>query len=383
MRILTVIGGFFPAEKCGGPTISVDNFVKLLNDQEHYIVTRDHDWKVSTRLEGIKEGWNDYSQNCRVLYLQDKQQNVRIYRNLIKDIKPDLIYLNDFYLVQDVIPTLQAARMEGTPILAAPRGGLCKNAMDIKKLKKYVYAFGMSFYMDKKHTMFQSTSDEETERIQRLLRVRADRIKFATNIPSIPEYNAIYKRKESGELVCGFFARVCQKKNLLYAINVLKKVKRKVLLNVYGVIEENEYWEECQKAIEVLPGNISVEYKGAYKHEDVFKLMRQNDVMFFPTLSENYGHVIAEGLFSGLPVMISDQTPWNGINQAECGIAVPLADEDAFVKCIEVYAAMDEQQFAPLREKAIGFATEASDLEGIKKTYMDMLVSTIKLKDKR
>ena len=32
MRILIVIGGFFPGKKCGGPPVSVDNYCSLMKE---------------------------------------------------------------------------------------------------------------------------------------------------------------------------------------------------------------------------------------------------------------------------------------------------------------------------------------------------------------
>jgi glycosyltransferase involved in cell wall biosynthesis len=39
----------------------------------------------------------------------------------------------------------------------------------------------------------------------------------------------------------------------------------------------------------------------------------------FPTLGENFGHVIAESLSASCPVICSDQTPWNDVLAAGGG----------------------------------------------------------------
>jgi hypothetical protein len=41
--------------------------------------------------------------------------------------------------------------------------------------------------------------------------------------------------------------------------------------------------------------------------------LAEYDLFLFPTLGENYGHVISEALASGCPVVISDQTPWRNL----------------------------------------------------------------------
>lgn len=49
-----------------------------------------------------------------------------------------------------------------------------------------------------KNVHFQSTSDEESEAIQKILAVDKERVHFMTNIPSIPKDRNIYvdKKKE-------------------------------------------------------------------------------------------------------------------------------------------------------------------------------------------
>ena len=52
------------------------------------------------------------------------------------------------------------------------------------------------------------------------------------------------------------------------------------------------------------------------------------------TLSEDYGHVIAESLTVGTQVIISDQTPWNDVEDNNAGFVCELNDNDRFVKSI-------------------------------------------------
>lgn len=55
----------------------------------------------------------------------------------------------------------------------------------------------------------------------------------------------------------------------------------------------------------------------------------------FPTLGENYGHVIFEALAAGCPVIVSDQTPWQDLEKREVGWVIPLADQQRYCQVIE------------------------------------------------
>jgi glycosyltransferase involved in cell wall biosynthesis len=70
------------------------------------------------------------------------------------------------------------------------------------------------------------------------------------------------------------------------------------------------------------------------KHEDVAGLLSCYDVLFLPTLGENFGHVIGEALSVGLPVLISDRTPWKGIQESGAGWVIPIEDRRQFVTVI-------------------------------------------------
>lgn len=372
MRIMIVAGGFLPAKNYGGPVVSIENIVSLVNDFDFWIVTRDHDWKNKEKLTGIERGWNTFLDNTKVIYLSDKEHNKANYVRIINEIEPDIIYINGFYLAQMFVPMIKAAKNKNVCLLLAPRGTLNKNALAINSFKKHVYISYMSFLLRKCNCFFHSTSGEETYQIQKLLNVKKEKVFEVANIPSFPKIKSVPHIKETNKLVCCFFARICEKKNLYGALEILKDTISNIQFKIYGNKEDSDYWEKCCRIIDTLPPNIKVEYMGGYSHENVFQLMSQNDLMLFPTLSENYGHVIAEALFSGLPVIISDQTPWNGINDAGCGRAIPLSEKDTFIEYLEMYSRMNNDEFSKIRTKAIEYVTEVSDLNGIKRMYKKM-----------
>lgn len=378
MRIMVVMGGFLPAKRYGGPVVSIENMVNFLTKQEFYIVARDHDWKSDEKLSGINEGWNTFGNNTRVIYLSDNEHNVKRYVALIQGIKPDLIYINGYYLSQMFIPAIRATQKCKKMYLMAPRGNLNKGAMDIKSAKKYTYTIFMRCLINKKYATFQSTSKEETEQTHKLLGIELNRIVEVENIPSLPKNTLNHRKKTNGFLRCCFFSRICEKKNLIAAIRILQKVTANIEFNIYGNLEDKYYWAQCEKEISDLPTNVSANYCGEYTHSDVFNLMSQNDVFLFPTFSENYGHVIIEALLSGLPVIISDQTPWNKVNKAHVGFALPLNETTSFVRAIEEYAAMGESDFSKLRDSVVLYAKDVLQLDKLKEKYEMMFEKAAK-----
>ncbi|MNR20481.1 Glycosyl transferases group 1 [compost metagenome] len=76
-------------------------------------------------------------------------------------------------------------------------------------------------------------------------------------------------------------------------------------------------------------------YKGELVPAMVVQTLARYDLFFLPTLGENFGHVIAEALGCGLPVLISDNTPWGNLTENQLGWGLPLRNVDDFVEKIE------------------------------------------------
>jgi glycosyltransferase involved in cell wall biosynthesis len=131
-------------------------------------------------------------------------------------------------------------------------------------------------------------------------------------------------------------------KNLEFALNALSKVKFPIVFDIYGPIEDEKYWHLCKELIDKLPTQIDVNYCGAVTPDQVSAVFSGCDLFLFPTRGENYGHVIAESLSAGTPVLLSDQTPWRDLNRDQLGWDLPL-DMDAFAEKVEKVARMDAE----------------------------------------
>ena len=115
-----------------------------------------------------------------------------------------------------------------------------------------------------------------------------------------------------------------------------------------------------------------VNYCGMLSHDEIHKTFCRYDAFLFPTLSENYGHVIAEALVTGCIPIISDQTPWTDMNEAGAGWALPLEDETAFKKAIQEVVDMDELAVLAKRKAIDVYLQEKLQLEKLKKEYMEV-----------
>lgn len=155
-----------------------------------------------------------------------------------------------------------------------------------------------------------------------------------------------------GPLRAVFLSRISPKKNLLGALEMVKQLSIPLTFDIYGVIEDREYWRRCEDEIAELPEHINAGFQRTLLPEEVEEVLAQYDFFFFPTLGENYGHVIREALSAGLPTLISDQTPWCDLAERNAGAALPLHDSQAFVAWIEAFAKLGPEQRQEMRRAA-------------------------------
>ncbi len=368
MKVIIANGGFLPAKTYGGPVVSIDNLCSFLNeDVEFYVICTDHELGTTQRLEDIEEGWNQRN-NCKVRYFSNVEITINNLNVVIEEIEPDTIYINSLFDAMWTIPLLHIAKKKGIKVLLAPRGQLCKNAF-IRKYKKIPYIMYLRIFGLIKSVHFQSTSDEETETIKNYLGGTDERIHFLTNLPSLPQKTLRHTEKKAGEASFVFFSRIVPKKNLISAIKYFEDIDGKVTFDIYGPIEDERYWDECQEAISSLPRNITVNYKGIIDHDHVFDVLSQYDAFLFPTLSENFGHVISEALFSECPVIISDQTPWRGLEEAGAGWDIALDNQEKYRRTIQDIVDISHLEECKMRNAAKSFADKQFNLKKMKDDY--------------
>ena len=371
-RVIIANGGFLPAKTYGGPVVSIDNLCSFLHeDIDFFVICTNHELGVKQRLDHIVDGWNDRG-NCKVRYFADAEVTKEKLKTVVDDISPDTIYINSLFDAMWTIPLLKIAKEKGIKVLLAPRGQLCKNAF-IGKYKKIPYIVYLKTLCLLKKVHFQSTSEEETGTIKKYLGGTDERIHFLTNLPSLPKDELAHPKKEPGKASFVFFSRIVPKKNLISAIKFFEGIEGKVSFDIFGPIEDESYWKECQSAISELPENINVKYMGLIDHDHVFNVLSQYDAFLFPTWSENFGHVISEALFSECPAIISDQTPWRGLEGTGAGWDIALDDKKNFKNAIQTIVNNNDVEENQCRTRAVAFAKKSFDLPEMKRNYTNAL----------
>jgi glycosyltransferase involved in cell wall biosynthesis len=169
-----------------------------------------------------------------------------------------------------------------------------------------------------------------------------------------------------------FVARLVAIKNLLFFLRALETVRATVELTVVGPVEEKGYWEECRAKIATLPANITVNYLGPRRNDELMPLLQQHHIFVLPTTGENFGHSIFEALLAGRPVLISDQTPWLRLAERRAGWDLPLDDPGGFSRIVEETASWDQTRFDEWAASAWEYARRFIENPELQRQYIQL-----------
>ena len=379
--ILTFVRFYLPGYKSGGPVRTIANMVEHLGDDfEFKIVTLDRDATDDQAYFGVKaDQWNEVGK-AKVYYLSPENRTFPRIAKLIINTEHNLLYLNSFFDPHfSVFPLLarKLNKLPDRPVILAPRGEFSEGAVGLKIWKKRPFLKISKIFGLYNNITWQASSDYEKADIRRVLGNVAERIVVAPNLTKQIEVNksTIQKKITNRPLRIVFLSRVAKKKNLLFALKVLNKLKVPIELDIYGIISDETYWQKCIQAIKELPAEIKVNYHGAIPHEQVNNLLFEYDLLFLPTLGENFGHVIYEALSVGLPVLISDKTPWRNLVKEGVGWDLPLDDKDNYVDAINQFANLNILEREKISRQAIQYAERISSNDNIEKNKLLFLNS--------
>ncbi len=374
-KVLIFTDYYTPSIKGGGPIQSIKNMVDNLSDKiDFYIVAADRDLGDKNPFENnIENDWVSVG-NAKVLYTNVKELNLTKIKNIINSQKFDVMYLNSFFSYKlSIIPVVMKKLniISNLPIVLAPRGQFSPGALNLKNNKKNLYIKVTKALGIYNNLTWHATAETEFNDIKKIFGENA-KIKIANNLTANYNEKIFDKsiKKFKGHLKIVFISRIHPKKNLKQALNLLKKVERKIEYNIYGPIEDKVYWSECDEIIHNLPENITVTYKGALSHEKIISTFETHHIFLFPTLGENYGHVISEAFIGGCPVIISDQTPWRNLENKKVGRDIALSNEHEFIESINYYADLNKDEYDKLALNAFEYGKSVSNSnQDLRATY--------------
>lgn len=381
--ILVLVGWYPPAYLAGGPTRSVPRIIERLVDAYSFLVmTGDRDLGVGAPLPGIvSDRWVDVG-GARCIYLSSWYRRIGGLLWQARGARHDALYVNSLFSLEFTLIPLALRRLGLIPrrgLVVAPRGELHPSALAIKGRRKRIVLWLVRTLGLLDDAIWHAASATELEAVHRVFGPRARGL-VARDITAQPGPVVDPPAKVAGELELAFVSRISRMKNLEFAIQSLAKVRGRVRFNVYGPIEEPDYWADCQRQASELPTNVSLHYRGVADPERIAEIVAGHHVFFLPTQGESFGHAIVEALMAGRPALISDQTPWHGLEDRQAGWDLPLSRPDLFTQAIERCVEMSAEELAVWTDGARKLGREIAedpDLDAAHRTIFSAAVQTV------
>jgi glycosyltransferase involved in cell wall biosynthesis len=339
MKSIFVISDFFfPGSKAGGALRSIFNLVNLMENHIHlYIYTRDRDLGDIKPYENIiLDTWIDFGRH-EVKYVSKSSYKFYLIVQEIRKKRVKILYYNSFFssFSSFIVYFMICFNMlSDIKVIIAPRGEFSKGALELKKCKKsiFIYLFKLA-NLHKKITFHASTVFEKMDIINKF--GDACDIKIALDPVETSEYPKYLYSDKILRII--FASRISPKKNLLTALKIVGKLKIPCIFDIYGPIEDSNYWAKCLDLIRKLSENIKCQYKGTFDNSDSAIIFSKYDLFLFPTQGENFGHIILESMRGNCYVLLSNKTPWKDLKMYEIGEEITSDDINDYVFSINKF----------------------------------------------
>ena len=338
MRVLHVISSL--KRSGGGPCRSAQGLVAGLNTAgvEAWLLTLNHSdlpW-----IKGV-----------------DRFCNADRFEGVVVNTKPDMVHLHGIWN-RDIHHCAVVCRAEKVPYIIAPRGMLEPWSLKQKWLKKRIARF---LYQDKDlkfAAALHATAESEAEQFRKLGFTNYCIISpNGVNVPA----GEVKAKGVGDQRNCRralFVSRMHHKKGVLELVEAWTKTKPGgwVCELVYTVNGDEEKAYEAQVKQQILEcgfsyserGNPTVSLRlspishnpdfiltGSLSDDQKWEAFARADLFVLPTYSENFGIVVAEALYAGVPVITTKGTPWSDLKKFGCGWWIDFPPIDSLSEALE------------------------------------------------
>lgn len=238
-----------------------------------------------------------------------------------------------------------ACRREGIKYIVAPRGMLEPWSLKQKWLKKRIARL---VYQDRDlrgAAALHATAESEAEQFRRL--GFKNPVIVSPNGVNVPNFD-VGSKQSTLELQLGtrtnadvrralFVSRMHPKKGVLELVEGWEKIFNaemqrgrdgcgwvcELVYTVSGDLER-EYEARVKARVKELGMQDQFIFTGALNDDEKWKAYARASLFVLPTYSENFGIVVAEALWAGVPVITTKGTPWHELETCRAGWWIDL-----------------------------------------------------------
>lgn len=353
-KVLATSGVFEPGFRGGGPIRSLARIVDTVSDEiELSLITSDRDLRSTAAYPGLSGQWISRGRS-KVYYLNTGKPIawVRLWRELART-EFDLLYVNSLWDPYFTIVPIIATRLRvihARRVLIAPRGQLSTGALRRKSFKKWLFMLLWSRYLRSAKATWHAFTPREASEIRAA--IPWAEVLVNENQTSLPKEPLAATFSPTPVVRFVFIGRIAPSKNLDMALSALGRLSNAADFDIFGPLEDANYWKKCQALLDRLPSQVTAIYRGELPAPQVRETFGRYDAFVFPTMFESFGHAIAESLSASCPVLTSAETPWTGILETGGGRVIGSLSTDAWANELERWAGMTPTERLGARQAA-------------------------------
>jgi len=306
MRVLHVIVGI--SRSSGGPSRSVQGLVAGLNSAG-----------IEAWLMTLNKGDDPWVEGVQYFV------NGEPFENALVQVKPQIVHLHGLWSFE-LHRCAVICRRRGVPYIIAPRGMLEPWSLQQKWLKKRIARF---LYQDndlKCAAALHATAESEAEQFRKL--GFKNLIVVSPNGVNVPNNFSRSERGEKRRVL--FVSRMHPKKGVVELVEAWSGIQHQIpntnlnnwrceLVYTMSGDVEREYVVKIKARVKELGLEDQFIFTGALDDDAKWQAYARADLFALPTYSENFGIVVAEALWAGVPVITTKGTPWQELEVCQCG----------------------------------------------------------------
>ncbi len=212
------------------------------------------------------------------------------------------------------------------PFMVAVHGGLMPEHVDLiqrQKPHKWLFYKWLTFPTLRRAIAMHCTCETEAEGVRNVLG-KDSRVLLVPSGINSRDFKVAECPAGEGMKLC-FLGHIQQEKGINAFIRAWLKVRNPAdRLAIAGRSVDDAYFEEFQALVEQAQGAIS--YHGYLERGEVMDLLASSHFLVLPSgleeavgMRENFGHVVAEAMASGRPVLVAKGLAWDHLDSIGAG----------------------------------------------------------------
>lgn len=318
MRVLHIVSSL--SRNAGGPARSVQGLVAGLN------AAGVDAWLMAMKPLGDPwvDGVKDKFRCANKMNWFGMQREVE---NVIDELHPDLVHIHSIWQ-WTLHLAVRAVRKKRVPYILAPRGTIEKWSLKQKWLKKKIALLTYQGADFRHAAAIHCTAESEATQARKLWPGKP--IIMSPNAVNVPQTLPTQRLHEDGFRRVLFMSRFHYKKGLLNLVDAWAMLRPKGWKVELVGTDSAGYLEVVKKRIYELGLQSDFIITGALMDEEKWAAYRRADLFVLPSHSENFGIVVAEALYAGVPVITTKGTPWEELTAHGCGWWIDIGVKPLF-----------------------------------------------------